>query len=388
MARRETTEQLLQMYDEGLMPDLQAEYGQAPLPVDSDAPYDPDLMWLNPAKGSVTADGKPSLRIGSMRDIEPVEVQWLWEPYIPLGKITILQGDPGMGKTFLSTRIAAIVSTGGNFPDGTGLREPGGVLMQTAEDDLEDTIVPRLIAAGADRRRINYIIEDEAGLTFDDERLREAISRLRPKLVVIDPLQAYLGGKDMNQSAEMRPLMHGLKTLAEEFGCAMLLIGHMNKAQGGKTIYRGLGSIDIAASARSVLAVGPVPDVKHQRAVVHIKSNCAAYGPTLLYNLDADRGFEWAGTSGLTADEILNGGSFAVHGAPEREDAEHFLTETLKEGKMQSRVVEDEARACGISAMTLRRARERLGVVCTKGKGADKSWYWELTNMYPMSRTF
>jgi len=153
-----------------------------------------------------------NLKIICMDDITVEKIKWLWNPYIPLGKITILQGDPGLGKTFLATQIAAIVSNGEKFPfDNSDKIKAGNVIFQTAEDGLADTIRARLDDAWANCKRIFAIDEYDKSLTFDDTRLREAIQKIRPKLVVIDPLQAYLGAnKDMHRANEIRPVMHRL----------------------------------------------------------------------------------------------------------------------------------------------------------------------------------
>ena len=184
-----------------------------------------------------------------LRDVKTEEIRWLWEPYIPLGKLTLLQGDPGLGKTTFAIQVAAMVTVGDSFPfvENSGELGPGKVLFQTAEDGLGDTIRPRLERAGGDCRNVFTIDEGDRILTLDDNRLRETIHILRPRLVIIDPLQAYLGAhKNMNQSNEMRPIFKQLSDLAAEFGCAIVAIGHLNKSQGVKAAYRSLGRVDNA----------------------------------------------------------------------------------------------------------------------------------------------
>jgi len=322
---------------------------------------------------------KPSTNLICMNDVERTPVEWLWEPYIPLKKITVEQGDPGGGKTFLAVNIAAHVSTGKAFPNYTSPSGvPANVIFQTAEDGLADTIKARLEDAGADCKRIFVIDESKTALTLDDARLREAVIQTGAKLVIIDPIQAYIGAnKDMHRANEIRPIMSQLGRMAEETGCAVIIIGHMNKANGIKSIYRGLGSIDIAAAARSVLAVGEVPNEKYRRAVVQIKSSLAPSGQTILFNLHPDFGFQWAGVSDLTADEILNHQP-TEREAPAREEAEGFLRNILSNGKMRSKDVEAEAKEAGISLKTLRDAREQMRVICKKGEHPDKAWYWQL----------
>jgi len=259
--------------------------------------------------------------------------------------------------------------------------EPGNVLFQTAEDGLADTISWRLSDAGADQSRIWVVDESYQGLTLNDDRLRTAIEKLRPRLVVIDPLQAYLGAdRDMHRANEVRPLLARLNLLAGEYKCAILLIGHQNKSTAGKGIYRGLGSIDIAAAARSVLVVGEAEGQRHRRAMVQIKSSLAPKGRAQLFDLDPETGFAWAGPSDLSEDEVLY--PQAERRAPARKEAEAFLLEVLKDGRRRGTEIEREATELGIAHKTLRKARENLCKRPERGSGSDMAWYWELAPIY------
>ena len=190
------------------------------------------------------------LKIMKMSDIQPEPVSWLWEPYIPLGKITIVQGDPGDGKTTLMLAIAAAVTNGEALPNGFP-GTPADVIFQTAEDGLTDTIRPRLELLGADCDRVHVIDEGEQPISLTDERIEQAIIQTNAKLLIIDPIQAYLGGADMHSAKGMRPLMKSLGAAAERTGCAVIIIGHLNKRSfGTRAQYRGLGSIDIYAAGR------------------------------------------------------------------------------------------------------------------------------------------
>ena len=327
-----------------------------------------------------------ALKLICMADVQREMVQFLWDPFIPLGKITILQGDPGLGKTFLAVSIASVVTNGGAFPTGdNGVNEPANVIIQTAEDGLADTIKARLEDSGADCRRVFVVDESENVLTLNDERLGEAIRRIRAKLLVIDPIQAYIGAdRDFHRANETRPLMAKLGHLAEATGCAVLLIGHLSKAAGVKGLYRGLGSIDIAAAARSVLTVGEVPEQKYRRAVVHMKSNLAPQGETILFDLDPARGFLWAGTSDLTVDEVLN--YKPERSAPEHDDCAEFLKQLLLAGPRSADEAKSIAITNGFSLSTIERAKKRAGIRSVKTDGGRYgAWLWTLGECYSRS---
>ena len=211
---------------------------------------------------------EPNLKLINMEQVEVEKIDWLLYPFIPFGKVTIVQGDPGEGKTTMVLQIIAKLTKGeGVLPvdENTETKEkitatePVNVIYQTAEDGLGDTIKPRLLAAGADCSRVLVIDDNEQALTMMDARLEEAIIQTKARLVVLDPIQGFLGADvDMHRANEIRPLMKRMAVLAEKHHCAIVLIGHMNKNSNGKSPYRGLGSIDFQAAARSVLIVGRV----------------------------------------------------------------------------------------------------------------------------------
>lgn len=192
---------------------------------------------------------KTKLRMIKLSEIQAEEVKWLWFPMIPYGKLTIVQGDPGDGKTTLILNIAAKLSRGEGLDKNMKPTEPMNIIYQTVEDGLADTVKPRLEMAGADCERIMVIDESEKSLSMIDERLEEAIIKTNAKLLILDPIQAYLGGgMDMNRANEARDMTKKLGALAEKYKCAIVLIGHMNKASGNKAAYRGMGSIDFCIS--------------------------------------------------------------------------------------------------------------------------------------------
>lgn len=310
-------------------------------------------------------------RIITMRDVQPEPVQWLWKPYIPLGKITVLQGDGGDGKTTTATAIAAAISRGEALPGNCDGAEPAHVIVQNTEDGLSDTIVPRLAQFGADTGRVHFIDEDECELSLVDERIEKTIIRTGAKLCVLDPIQAYLGGANMNSANGVRPLMKQLGAVAARTECAMLLVGHLSK-KGGRAQYRGLGSVDIPAAARSVLTVGRIDVDDNMRAIVHNKSNLSAPGASLAFGLDPAGGFTWLGEYDITIDELLNGKK-----KPESQfaRARRLIETALANGPVLSADMMQMAEEQGISPKTLNRAKDALGVISVK---RGERWYWEL----------
>ena len=246
-----------------------------------------------------------TLKLIRMSDVEATEVKWLWYPYIPFGKITMFQGDPGDGKTTTILAIAAALTRGLPLPEGKTINAPMNVIFQTAEDGLNDTVRPRLDQAGADCSRVIVIDEEEKSLTLADKRIEQALIQTGAKLLVLDPLQAYLGSNvDMHRANEIRPILKSIGTVAEKTGCAVVVLGHLNKGT-NKSQYRGLGSIDIQAAARSVLTFGRIKGKKFSRAFAQGKNNLAPEGKSIGFELDPKTGFRWSGVSEVTIDELL-----------------------------------------------------------------------------------
>ena len=195
--------------------------------------------------------GNTPLKLISMSEINAEEVQWLWYPYIPLGKLTILQGDPGEGKTSFILAVIAALTRGDPLPECERAAEPMNVIYQTAEDGLADTIKPRLESAGADCTRVLVIDEGKRGLTLCDARLEEAIRRTAAKADRTRPAAGVPRKRCGHAPCERgTPALKRLSLMAERTQCAVILIGHMNKAQGLKSGYRGLGSIDFRISQK------------------------------------------------------------------------------------------------------------------------------------------
>jgi len=316
---------------------------------------------------------KQQLRLISMSDIQAEAVKWLWYPYLPRGKITIVQGDPGEGKTTLVLALTALLTTGRPLPESNVPVPPMNVIYQTAEDGLADTIKPRLTAMGADCSRVLVIDESKKELTLRDERLEEAVKETGAGLIVLDPLQAYLGdGVDMHRANEVRPVFKKLCAMAERTGCAVVLIGHMNKMQGAKSSYRGLGSIDFRAAARSVLLVGRSKENPELRIIAHDKSSLAPEGASIAFELNPETGFQWKGCCDITADELLSGTGCVQTKTTLMEDA---LKELLRNGPVSAEDIQKRADEMSVSQRTLMIAKKNLGVLSERQCGR---WLWRL----------
>ena len=301
-----------------------------------------------------------TVKIIRMSDVELTPVEWLWKPYLPFGKLSVLQGNPGEGKTYFAMHLAAACTNGKLLPNMERM-EPFNVIYQTAEDGLGDTVKPRLIEAGADLDRVLVIDDSEVQLTLSDERIERAIIENNARLVIIDPIQAYLGADvDMNRANEVRPIFMRLGQVAQRTGCAILLIGHLNKAAGMQSLQRGLGSIDIAAAVRSVLFIGKLKHDPTMRILTHEKSSLAPPGASLAFSLGDEGGFRWVGEYDITADEMLSGIE------PQREtktqQAKDLICALLAGGKqVLSEDIDKAALERGIPGRTVRDAKRELG---------------------------
>ena len=338
---------------------------------------------------------EPELKLINMESVKVEQIEWLLYPFIPFGKVTIIQGDPGEGKTTMVLQIIAKLTRGEPIllnkksqkeaqqdSEETLKQEllsqdnpiqPVNVIYQTAEDGLGDTIKPRLLAAGADCSRVLVIDDREQPLTMLDVRLEEAIMQTKARMVVLDPIQGFLGTDvDMHRANEIRPLMKGMAVLAEKYHCAIILIGHMNKNSNGKSSYRGLGSIDFQAAARSVLIVGRLKDEPETRVMCHVKSSLAPEGKSVAFRLDKETGFQWIGEYDISADDLLSGDA---RGQKSR-IAKEFLLDILADGGMAQKKIEEEASKQGIKKKTLRNAKQELEIDSVK---RGNQWFWILS---------
>ncbi len=309
-----------------------------------------------------------------LSDVQAEEVEWLWFPYIPLGKVTLLEGDPGLGKSWLMLAIARSVSTGAGLP-GTDRSKPAPVLLLSAEDGLADTIKPRLTALEAACESI-FAVNRSLALAAPEgfEELERYVNQYQPKLIIIDPLFAYTGAKvDIHRANEARAITAKLAKVAESNRCAIVALRHLRKSESSKAAYRGIGSIDFYAACRSVLLVGPDPSDSFKRVVVHTKHNLTPPGDSLGFCIEQGK-FYWTGRSNATAGQIL-----AADNDDERselDEAKSFLIEVLGSGSVASEQVMGQARKAGIHDKTLRRAKKALDVGSKKSDFKNGPWCW------------
>lgn len=311
-----------------------------------------------------------------MSEVQQTEVEWLWYPYIPFGKLTIIQGNPGEGKTFFAMQLAAACTNRKFLPQMEPF-EPFNMIFQTAEDGLGDTVKPRLLSAEADLERVLVIDDADNPLTLADERIENAIRENNARLVIIDPLQAFLGSNvDMNRANEVRPIFRRLADVAQATNCAIVMIGHLNKAAGSQSTYRGLGSIDITAVVRSLLFIGKVKTDPTTRVIVHEKSSLAPPGQSLAFSLGDEKGFRWIGAYDISAEDLLAGGEGSKTEL-KQEQAAKLIEQFLSEGrKVSIAEINKEAAERGISERTVRLARNSMGDKIASERQGKDWWIW------------
>ena len=329
----------------------------------------------------------------SMDKVLSRPVLWLWPPRVPIGKVTLLAGDPGLGKSYVTLDLASQVSRGLLPPIGSEGADGshGDVLILSAEDDVQDTIRPRLERMMANMSRVHVL----RGLAWEHDAQRklllcrldrdlgavaEAMHRLeRPRLLIIDPISAYLGEKDANSNSEVRELLAQLHQFAASFHIACVCVTHLNKNGQGRAMYRAMGSLAFAAAARSVLLVAKHPDDPKTRVIATVKNNLTAEARTIAYRIEDGRVGWLEDEVRLTADDIEG---FEASGGAEKtdalEEAADWLGDRLRDGPRAASAVIEQAEREGISATTLKRAKRRLGVVARRAPGEDTVWNWAL----------
>ncbi|MDQ6617392.1 MAG: AAA family ATPase [Actinomycetota bacterium] len=356
----------------------------------------PDVFDGNATKAAEEVS-PPRPVLVRVADVQPEAVDWLWPGRLPLGKVTVLDGDPGLGKSTLTLDVAARLTTGSPMPDGHRLDGPSGAVILSAEDGIGDTIRPRLEAAGADLGRVFVLdaIADPDGpprppsLPGDMAAVAEAVALAGASLVVIDPLMAFLhAAVNSYRDQDVRRALHPLKVLAEQTGAAVVLVRHLNKSAGTTAVYRGGGSIGIIGAARLGLLVAADPDDPERRILAVAKSNLAVIPPSLAYRLVTDEAhgvarIAWEGTSAHTADALLVNPASDDERA-EQDEARDFLLDYLADGRQRATDAKKAAKAAGIAERTLDRARHRAGVTSQReGFGPGSVCWWEIHTRQP-----
>jgi hypothetical protein len=328
-----------------------------------------------------------------LSEVVPERVRWLWDGRMALGKLNLLDGDPGLGKSAVTIDLAARVSVGKPWPDGSGC-DAGGVVILSAEDGLADTIRPRFDAAGGDPSKAVAVStvpdaegnERQIAIPDDLATVEAAIERVGAVLVVVDPLMAFLPG-DVNshRDQDVRRALAPLARLAERTGGAVVVVRHLNKGVGGNALYRGGGSIGIVGAARSGLLIAKHPEDDRRRVLASIKSNLAAPAPSLVFGLESTEAgavrVDWKGESNLNAEALLSAPTDHEERSAAR-GAQDFLREMLEDGAVAVGDVRKQANDAGISWRTVERAKAALGVQSTRegeaGKRGGGMWVWTL----------
>jgi hypothetical protein len=307
---------------------------------------------------------------GDMSAVEPRNVEFSWFPYLVRGAVNLLEGDPGTGKTYLLCTVAACFSAGIALP-GQDKARPASVLFMSAEDDPDTTLVRRLMRMGADLTRITYTTRY---FRLEDEQLdwiEKHIVEKGVELVILDPLVAYMqGGVDMNKANETRPFMARLAELAKRTNVTIIGLRHLTKGSKDKAIYRGLGSIDITAAARSAIMLGLHPEDEDVRVLMHIKHNLSERGASLAYELiggDYNRGqvprLKWLGEVNVRPEDLEPRPGQAGRPDDARQAAKSFLQQYLADGPRPIKDVLTAGERRSFSERTVRRAAKDLGLL-------------------------
>jgi hypothetical protein len=325
--------------------------------------------------------------------VTPQRVDWLWRGYLAFRKIGCMDGDPGLGKSAVAIDLTARTTTRSPMPDGSIPDGPYRVLILSAEDGVEDVIVPRLAAAGANRDFVDILdhVNDGTGprpieLPGDVARIQRRVEAEGHALVIVDPLTAFLGGQiNSYKDQDVRRALYPLKLMAEATGAAVLVVRHLSKSVDANPLYRGGGSIGIIAAARIGLLVAPDPDDDGRRVLAVTKSNLAAKPPALAYRVIEDELYgcvriTWEGPTEHTAADLL--GRPVDRVAPKRDQAEDFLREGLAEQARPVAWLQQAAKAKGVSWRTVERAKAALEVIVERrgepGKRGGGSSWWRL----------
>jgi hypothetical protein len=334
-----------------------------------------------------------------LAEVAPQPIAWLWWKRIALGKLNLIAGQPGLGKSQVTALLAAVVSTGGKWPDGSAA-PLGNVVFVCCEDDAADTIVPRLDAAGADRSRIHLLDwvllpgkdREPQQCLFDLGRDIEALRALANaigdvKLIVIDPISAYLGRLDSHNNSDVRSALAPLQNLAAEIGAAVVLVSHLNKgAADGAAISRVSGSGAFVAACRSAWFVAKHPQDETRRIFTPLKNNIGNDREGFAYAIEGVELPNGISTSKvvfdptpieISAEDALQTSRDDNDDAGAIGDAKSFLLQLLKDGPKAVKYIFKEAKAANVSEITLRRAKARLKIEATKSEMTG-GWVWSL----------
>jgi hypothetical protein len=343
-----------------------------------------------------TACGPSPVVMRAASEIRPLAVEWLWEPRLPLGMLSLFAGEPKLGKSLVTVALAATVSRGAPLPLDDRRAGPGSVILMSAEDDPARTIVPRLRAAGSDLDNVHVLeavrLDDgrevPPSLRTDVERIDEAASRLGDcRLLVIDPVSAYLDGTDDHRNSELRGVLSPLKALAERHDMAVVLVTHLNKTTSVNGKHRVTGSIAYVGACRANYIFGRDRDDPTGRRVLMLDNGCNLTGsvPTLAYQIE-DRGdgpaVEWeAEPVPITTEEALRAEADAKDG-PAREEAREcrdWLRESLSAGPVLVNDLFKSGKDAGFSPDKLKRAKKSIGAASSRvGFGRDSKCSWSL----------
>lgn len=372
------------------------------------APPEQSRVWVPEAQRRANANvngfngHNQSVKLVASRasDIEPRAIRWLWDQRLACGKFSVISGNPGLGKSQACASLAAVVSRGGQWPVTRDQAPLGSVIILSAEDDPEDTIIPRLEAAGGDLTRIHIVqamrgvngtggeIDRQFNLAADIPKLVDFMLELGDvRLVTIDPISAYFGGKDSHKDTEVRALLAPLQKAAQEMGAAIIGVAHLTKAEGMDILLRTQGSVGIVAAARAVFGVGKDKDDPGKRYFMPLKNNLATDMSGFSYRIEE---FCLPGTDPLIRtsrvmweSELVTKDANEIFTTPDKEErnavneAEDFLRDALENGWVKTLDLQTQAKKAGLSWATVRRAQTRLNITASKS-GFQAGWGWKM----------
>ena len=316
------------------------------------------------------------LEMFTAADVDPKEINWLWYPYIPFGKVTVLAGDSGDGKSTFALNLAALFTRGGTLPFTEASIEPMNVIYLNSEDAADDTVVPRFMKANGVRDRLFFISEEKQKLNFADRRIRQAIEEKGARVIILDPLVSYLGHDvSMNLGNEVRPRTEYLIEAARETGCAIIIVAHINKAEGMSAKNRTSGSSDIIAAARSALLIarplnGDDPD---HRVMAHSKSNLARLGESVLFSV-CDGVVDFIDTIDVTADQLVKAVGTTTPRETKQAVASRELLSMLSDGPKYQKEIMERMSELGISQRTCELAKAKLDIQTMRGEINSSVW--------------